>query len=89
MAGQASSNVLMKFATSRAYGAHHLLNFVLNDQDVFFLLLLLLLFFSGRLNDLVSKFMEKPRDVNDWVGSRTEFSQFMAKPSCCKRSSIS
>ena len=45
MAGQASSNVLMKFATSRAYGAHHLLNFVLNDQDVFFFIITIIIIF--------------------------------------------
>ena len=73
MAGQASSNVPMKIRV-----AHHLLKFVLR-----------IFFFSERLNDLVSEFMERLRNVSDWVGSRGDVSHFMAKPSCCKRSSIS
>ena len=51
----------------------------LNDQD----------FSSGRLNDIISEFMEKSRNVNDWVSSKTDFSQLMVKPTPCGRCSIS
>lgn len=46
------------------------------------------IFPSGRLSDIVCESIERPRNVNDWVGSRIDFSQFMVKPSCCRRVSV-
>ncbi|PFX34646.1 Nuclear migration protein nudC [Stylophora pistillata] len=43
---------------------------------------------SGRLSDIVCESIERPRNVNDWVGSRIDFSQFMVKPSCWRRVSV-
>lgn len=33
--------------------------------------------------------MERSRNVNDWVSSKTDFSQLMVKPTPCRRCSIS
>ena len=47
------------------------------------------IFFSGRLSDKASEFMHRPRNVNDWLGTRMDFSQFMVNPSQCRRSNVS
>ena len=73
MAGRADFKVPISLPTSRAGGV------VLRRRHRYFSVL------SGRLSDIVCESMTKPRNVNDCMGSRIDFSQFMVNPRCGKR----
>ena len=78
MAGQAASNV----PTSRAEG-------VGLQMRLLHLFFMFRIFFSGRLSNIVYESMERPGKVNDCVGARADFSQFIVKPNHCNRSRVS